>query len=72
MRKTKSVIRFLFAARTDSPTLAFYSGLVCGALLTYQVIELVATYREIREWENSELGQALKEAHDEINAIPES
>lgn len=72
MRTTKAVLRFLFTPRTDSPTVAFYSGMLMGAALLWNVAAYIETTRQINEWENSELGQALKEAHDQFNATPES
>ena len=51
MSKFKSTMRFLFTPRTESPTVAYYVGLLQGAMLAYYAIQFLEDLREQHEWE---------------------
>ena len=47
----RKFVKFLFTPQTDSPTVAYYAGMLSGVVLTIQVAQLVENIREQREWE---------------------
>ena len=47
----RKFVKFLFTSQTDSPTVAYYAGMLSGVVLTIQVAQLVENIREQREWE---------------------
>ena len=51
MSKFNTTMRFLFTPRTKSPTVAYYVGLLQGAMLAYYAYHFLEELREQREWE---------------------